>query len=86
MRTPKQIAQAKRFRENFTFGTGTDRWENEIQAEIPKKFDCTNCGDPTHGSYRGAIMSNMCWACTSEHVRGYDEWLCSLNLKKREDC
>ena len=84
MRTPKQIAHSKRFREQFRFGAGS-RWDNTIQEEIPEKFDCTNCGDPTHGSYSGAIMSNMCWVCTSEHVREYDEWLCSLNLKKRED-
>ena len=74
-RSPKQISNSRRFSIKY-FGE---------DAEVPEKFDCTNCGDPTHGSYRGAIMSNMCWACTSEHVRGYDEWLCSLNLKKRED-
>ena len=92
MRTPKQIASAKKWRKNFNFATRTllpikNGHKGEFiddDVKIPQKFDCTNCGDPTHGSYHGAIMSNMCWKCTTEHNRDYDEWLSFLNLKIRE--
>jgi len=73
-RSPKQIANSRRMAIKY-FGEDT---------EAPEKFDCTNCGDPTHGSYHGAIMSNMCWKCTTEHNRDYGEWLGSLNLKTKE--
>ena len=82
IRTPKQIAHSRKFTQRFAFGVG---FKDPKSVEPLEKFDCTNCGDPTHGSYHGAIMSNMCWKCTTEYNRDYDEWIEILNLKIRED-
>ena len=90
IRTPKQIAHSRKFTQRFAFGDRSKRDSHKRfdylpEIEPPAKFDCTNCGDLTHGSYHGAIMSNMCWKCTTEYNRDYDEWIENLNLKIRED-
>ena len=90
IRTPKQMAHSKKFTQRFAFGDRSKwdshkRFDSLPEIEPLEKFDCSNCGDPTHGSYQGAIMSNMCWKCTLSHNECYDEWLDSLNLKARKD-
>ena len=61
-RSDNQKEHARWWRSNFTFGKkqAQDFFDSE---EAPVKFDCSVCGDPTYGSYRGAIMSNMCMDC-----------------------
>ena len=65
-RTDKQKQHAKWWRSHFTFGTGS-AFPDEEEPRV--KFDCSVCGDPTYGSYNGAIISNMCWDCNDKHKK-----------------
>lgn len=85
MYTPKK---RKKFTWNSGFIFGKEQQENirnrKITGEMfPSEslhedsiiFDCTVCGDPTMGSYDGALASNTCWECNKKNLSEYGDWL-----------